>query len=435
MFDDAKAVANAGLVIPLRLADQLGLRDELNRRVSGRDRRQRRNGGDKAMNLVAMILAGGEFISDVAVLASGSTSKMLGYRRFSESRLGEWLRSLTPADVAGFADAQTAATARAWSQGRGPDLDAGPVVVDVDATHTETYGLTKAGAAARNYQGKRGYHPLIATEASTGQIIAAQLRGGNTAPAHDATAFVADALTRLRTLTGDDIPLLVRADSGFYLYDLLAACQAHHSGFSVTVRQYAPTRRRIEAIPDHAYQPVAATADTRIDIAAVDFTVKGRGDPGPPIPCRLIVRRHTTLADHGQDQPRLFDLVDHHAFVTDQPGDPATLWHRHRRRARIEATIRDLKHGLALNHFPSATYTANAAWLHLNTIAHNLCRWTNQLVAPQPLTAKTLRHRYYAIPGRITTGARTTTLHYPRHWPHQHHIRQALTTIHHLTAA
>ena len=140
-------------------------------------------------------------------------------------------------------------------------------------------------------------------------------------------------------------------------------------------------------------------------------------------------RRVTTPADTGQTQPRLFDLTDHHAFVTDQPGDPETLWHRHNHRAVIETTIRDLKHGLGLNHFPSATFTANAAWLHINALTHNLARSTTQLLGTQPITTKTLRYRYLTIPGRITTGSRTTTLHLPTNWPWKHHITQALTTL------
>jgi hypothetical protein len=88
-FDDRKTVPNAGLVIPLRLADRLGMTPVLNRLVSGTDRAQNPNGGAKAMNLVAMLLSGGEFISDVGILNAGGTLGQLGYRWFSESRLGK----------------------------------------------------------------------------------------------------------------------------------------------------------------------------------------------------------------------------------------------------------------------------------------------------------------------------------------------------------
>jgi hypothetical protein len=432
-FDDRKTVPNAGLVIPLRLADRLGVTPVLNRLVSGTDRSQNSNGGEKALNLVAMLLAGGEFISDVGILAAGSTLGRLGYQWFSESRLGEWLRSLTDTDIGGMADALTEVTAQAWSQGWGPDLDgrgpADPLVLDVDGTLTQTYGTNKDGTGDRNYQGVRGYAPLLAVEASTGQVIAARLRAGNASPANGAAVFTGEALGRLRSLTGGSTSLLLRGDSGFYLRDLFDQCQIHDARFSVTVRQVRPVRDLIEGINKPDWYPVTHTGEKRIDIAAVPYLIKGRAGKGDPIPCRLIVRRVTTPADTGRTQPRLFDLVDYHAFVTDQPGDPTLLWYRHNQRAAIEATIRDLKYGLGLNHFPSGSYTANAAWLQLNTLTHNLCRWTNQLITPQPLTTKTLRYRYFTLPGRITTAARTNTLHLPQHWPHQHHITHALTTI------
>lgn len=436
VFDDHKTVPNAGLVIPLRLADSLGVAEMINGRVSGTDRRSRPNSGPKAMCLVAMLIAGGDFISDVGVLTAGVTLSRLGYRGFSESRLGEWLRSLTTDDIGGLADTLTEATATGWARGLGPDPSrmSDQLIVDLDSTHTETYGQTKQGADTRNYLRAKGYHPLLAVEASTGQVIAAQLRAGNTSPANSAADFAADTIRRFRQLTDPSTSLLLRADSGFYLKELFDHCVATNTRFSVTVRQHQPVRDLIATITQSDWQQVSRTANQHIDIAAIPFQIKGR-NPKHPITCRLIVRRNTTPADTGNPQPRLFDLVDHYAFVTNQPGDPQTLWRRHNHRAVIETAIRDLKHNLGLNHFPSASFTANAAWLHLNTLAHNLCRFTNQLITPQTLTTKTLRYRYLTIPGRITTGSRTTTLHLPTNWPWHHHITHAITTINHPTAA
>jgi hypothetical protein len=232
--------------------------------------------------------------------------------------------------------------------------------------------------------------------------------------------------------------LLLRGDSGFYLRDLFDHCSDNNVRFSVTVRQYAPIRDLITGIAGDQWEAVERTDTKHIDIAEVPFEIKGRWDKTlarGPITCRLIVRRETTPRDTDDPQLRLFDLVDHYAFVTDQTGEPETLWRRHNHRAVIETTIRDLKNGLGLNHYPSGSFTANAAWLHLNALAHNLLRSTNQLITPTPIVAKTLRYRYLTTPGRITTGSRTTTLHLPTTWPRQHHITNALTTINHLNAA
>jgi len=42
------------------------------------------------------------------------------------------------------------------------------VVVDIDATLVETYGLDKSGARQVMRTGRRGYHPLLAVMAGTG---------------------------------------------------------------------------------------------------------------------------------------------------------------------------------------------------------------------------------------------------------------------------
>ena len=51
----------------------------------------------------------------------------------------------------------------------------------------------------------------------------------------------------------------------------------------------------------------------------------------------------------------------------------------HRRHAVVEDVIRDLKYGVGMNHLPSGRFCANAAWMTLNVIAHNLGRWVGRI--------------------------------------------------------
>ena len=49
----------------------------------------------------------------------------------------------------------------------------------------------------------------------------------------------------------------------------------------------------------------------------------------------------------------------------------------------------DLKYGVGLNHMPSGRFAANAAWLAIQVMAHNLARWTartglGEQVVPRP---------------------------------------------------
>ena len=90
----------------------------------------------------------------------------------------------------------------------------------------------------------------------------------------------------------------------------------------------------------------------------------------------------------------------------------------HRRHAEIENAIRDLKYGVGLNHMPSGRFAANAAWLAIQVMAHNLARWTARTgLGEQVVTTKTLRRRFFSLAGRITRSARRLTLHLPQRWP------------------
>jgi hypothetical protein len=62
---------------------------------------------------------------------------------------------------------------------------------------------------------------------------------------------------------------------------------------------------------------------------------------------------------------------DYHAFVTNREGDFLELEADHRRQAIVEQRIAELK-SAGLAHLPSSHFMANAVWLALTVMAHNL---------------------------------------------------------------
>ena len=100
-------------------------------------------------------------------------------------------------------------------------------------------------------------------------------------------------------------------------------------------------------------------------------------------------------------------------------GAPNRCYHAgHRRPAEIGNAIRDLKYGVGLNHRPSGRFAANDAWLAVQTMAHNLARWTARIgLGEQIVTTKTLQRRFFSLAGRLTRSARLLTLHLPKRWP------------------
>ena len=100
-FDDHRLVANAGLLLPVTLAQRLGRSQLVDRHVDLGRAPGRANAGDKMLTLVASALAGGDCIDDADVLRTGGTAGAIGCVVKAPSTLGTFLvswRSLDAAD-------------------------------------------------------------------------------------------------------------------------------------------------------------------------------------------------------------------------------------------------------------------------------------------------------------------------------------------------
>jgi hypothetical protein len=437
-FDDERLVANAGLIAPASMAEHLGLRELFERRVDLGDAAGRANVGHKAMTVIHAVLAEADSIDGCDVLRAGSTAAVLGHVVFAPSTIGTFLRSFTWGHSRQLDAVAGAALSRAWQAGAGPVDRSGPLTIDLDSSIHETYGFGKEGGL-RGYTYVRGYHPLYAIAGDDGQVLHSRLRGGNSHTARGAVGFLAETFGRVRA-AGATGQLMVRADSGFYSARVVQACRAGGVRFSITVKLYNNVHAVISTIPEEAWKPIPYWLEDGADVAAVDWRAfKSRTGEG--IPCRLVVRR--TRPTPGS-QLALIAQYSYHAFMTDRDGDPVELDAWHREHANCENAIRDLKYGVGLNHLPSGRFGANAAWLALNVIAHNLSRWTvriggidteNSTATPERphgkafVTTDTLRRRYLAIPGRLATSARRVYLHMPSRWPWAEQFHAMLDAI------
>jgi hypothetical protein len=412
-FDEERAVASAGLLLPATLAERLGIEQATDQLIDLGDRPGAVRPGRKLLTLVHAMVAGGDCIDDVELLRSGSTASVLGHRVMAASTVGTWLRAFTFGHVRQLDRVCGEVLARAWAAGAGPED--GPLTVDVDSTICEVCGYHKQGACY-GYTRRLGYHPLLATRANSGEVLHARLRKGSANTARGILRFVDELVARLRR-AGASGELTFRMDSGFWSAKLIKRLRSHRVRYSITVRQTKTVRAAIAAIPEQAWVDIAYQPDGVAQVAETGY----QGD-------RLVVRR---VRNEG-DQAQLFATWRYHAFVTNRVGTTIELDADHRRHAVCELAIRDLKAGAGLAHLPSGHFNANAAWLLAATLAHNLIRWTATLglgVRDQQTVAKTLRRTLLALPGRLTRSARQWTLHLPAGWPWAHSFTMALARL------
>jgi hypothetical protein len=241
----------------------------------------------------------------------------------------------------------------------------------------------------------------------------ARLREGRAATVRGAAHFLRETIGRVRS-AGAAGELTMRADSGFYAHAVVETCRSMDVRFSITARFHGKRLRNlIEAIPEGEWTPIPYWIRGGADVAEIEYTPFA--DEKDARPVRLIVRR---VKPTPGSQLAAFVLYDYHPFITDRAGDLLELEADHRRHAEIENAIRDLKYGMGLNHLPSGRFAANAAWLAVQVMAHNLARWTARLgLGAGIVTTKTLRRRLFGLVGRLTRSARRVTLHLPTDWP------------------
>ena len=178
---------------------------------------------------------------------------MLGGVVKAPSTLGTFLRGFRCGHVRQLDRLSRELLARAWAAGAGPGD--GPLTIDLDSTICETCGPAKEGARHHGYTGQRGYHPLLAIAAGTGDVLMSRLRQGQANTARGAAHFRRETVGRVRH-AGATGQLTVRADRGFYTHAIVAVCRQTDVRFSITIRQQARLRNLIEAIPEADWTPI-----------------------------------------------------------------------------------------------------------------------------------------------------------------------------------
>jgi len=412
-FDDERVVANAGVMLPALLASRLGIEALVDDRVSLDDRPGAANAGRKVMTMLSAMALGADCIEDCDVLRAGQTTAVLGHRVAAPSTIGTFLRAFTFGHVRQLDAVLAESLTRAWALGAGPGD--GRLVVDLDSFVGEVHGRHKQGAGF-GYTRKRGYHPILATRAGTGEVLHIRARKGSANTSRGALRFVEELIPRVAR-AGAIGPKLLRADSGFWNKKIMARLENSGWTYSIGVRRQGAVPAAIAATPETDWQPLEDYPDD--GEAQIAQTMIGQQ--------RLVVRRTRLVGP----QAELWPDWRHFAFLTNRTDSLETVEAEHRQHAVVELAIRDLKdQGLA--HFPSGRFYANAAWTVIAALAHNLLRWTHLLALPDQTvrTAATLRRRLIAIPGRLARSARRTTLRMPARWPWAADFLAALARLH-----
>lgn len=410
--DGERLVSHAGVALLAELADRVGLSAALAEAlVETRERRSRHDPGRVGRELAVMLCDGGDCVQDLQALRGQAS---LFGAVASETTAHRVLKSIDAGLLDELRAARAKARAAAWRAGGRPER----IVLDIDATLVTAH--SEKEAAAGNWKGGFGFHPLLCFLDETGEALGGLLRpgnaGSNTAADHEQVLI--EALEQLPAEALEE-QILVRTDSGGATHDLTRTCRDAEIRFSVGYELTESVREALLELPEAAWQAALDAEGERREgawVTELSDRVELAGWPEGHAPDR------PPRAPPPGRQLSFSDADGHRftCFLTDQQdADLPALELRHRRRARVEDRIRCAK-DTGLENFPFHAFAHNEVWLELVLIAQDLFAWAQALTLDGELRhaePKRLRHRLLHTAGRLVRSGRRTRLRLARDWP------------------
>jgi hypothetical protein len=343
-------------------------------------------------SLVLLSALGGESLEDMARLRGDEgLSALLGYTPPAPETARQWLDrfhdeaamagrpeqgSFLPPETSGLAGlrATNQRVVAAYVAAVPPEAE--EVTLDVDAHLVES---AKADAKMC-YEGYPAYQPMEVVWAETGLVLADEFREGNVPASKDIRRMVDEAYT---ALPGKTWKVRVRSDSAAYEPEgILDHWQGLGWEFAVSADLSPQLRKAIAALPEGAWHAWKREGGGMVrewaDVAYVPSRAYGK--VSDPI-YRYVAVRVRPQQGVLLEEP---DARRHFAVVTNRwemEGEALLEWHRGKA-GTIEHIHHILVSELGAGVYPSGKHGANAAWLRLQVLTHNLLQVLKAVALP-----------------------------------------------------
>jgi hypothetical protein len=422
--------AYAGIPLCVRAARSLGIPSSVKRYLQVK---QRQRGFDEATCVESFLILnalGGECLDDFERLREDQgLTEMLGHalpspgaaRDFlnafhEQERIEEAQREL-PAGQVSYIPSESAPL-RALAQVN-QDLvqeigrrcgDQKIATVDVDATVIESF---KREAKA-TYEGGQGYQPLLALWAEMDLALADEFRDGNV-PAHVAPL---PATKRAFAALPESVrEFYFRGDSGCWDHELVKWLRDEQRPqgppgritLAISVRMTPNLKKHIVRLPDVVWKPYREDGEAESEWAdLMNYWPEEEDRPEGAGPLRYVAirvkKRQGELFSDGAEF-RYFAVATNQ---WDWSGKKLLEWHREKA-GSIEALHDVLKNELAAGVMPCGRFGANAAWLRMAVLTHNVLTGLKRIALKREwleARPKRLRFHFFFSPGKLIHHAR-----------------------------
>jgi len=266
-------------------------------------------------------------------------------------------------------------------------------IIDVDSTHADTYGHQEKANYNAHYQ-TNGYHPLVAFDSSSGQLLGVKLRPGNRYTSTGVSTFLQSILNEYRSYSCDP-DILIRGDSGFATPELYDLCDEQNCHFIV------------KAKANHRLQYLAEEHDVyggSNNGVAETYYYELAYRPGTWKQQYRVVLKSTKAPD---------ELLFNHTFLITNLSELSSdkLFKIYDKRGNAENYIKEAKLGFFLDKTDSHSYLTNAIHMLISAIAYNVVQILKQLALPAGEAnngVMALRFKLFHVPAKIIHHARKT---------------------------
>jgi Transposase DDE domain group 1 len=405
LADRTIATNYGGIGMIHSLVRELGLAEEIDRRLNLFKIYNPYHESDHVLNVAYNILCDGERLQDIEGRRQDEAylNALDAERVPDPTTAGDFCRRFSEPHLDILQEVYDTVRLIVWA--RQPAEFFQIAKVDVDGTLVETTGECKEGMSL-SYNGIWGYHPLAVTLANTGEVLRLVNRPGNR-PSHEGAAGRIDQVIPLCRRAGFQ-QILLRGDTDFtqtthldrwhelgyvtFIFGMDVTAGVHVKADDLpatawktlhrppryevhTKRRRRPRRVKQEVVDEKGYKDIRLSSE---EVAEMEYR---------PVACRhayrlIILRKRLQVRQ--RDQLEFFPDYRYFFYLTnDWKGTPKEIVFSANDRCQQENVLAQL-HALRALHAPVDNLLSNWAYMLMASLAWNLKAWLALWTMPQP---------------------------------------------------
>jgi Transposase DDE domain group 1 len=430
--EKTRAINCGGIGVVQMLVDRIGLRVEIDLRLSLLKRHLPYHESDHVMNIAYNALLGGVRLEDIDLRRNDAAFlDCLGAQRLPDpTTSGDFTRRFQENDIVELMDIINTARQRVWDEQ--PKGFLKEAFIDVDGTIAGTLGECKGGMSL-SYKGVWGYHPLIISLANTREVLFLVNRPGNVVSHEGCVPWIDKAIDLVSSRSGT---ITLRGDTDFTSSGELDRWNGQGVKFIFGMDAHAKARQAAEALPESAWSALdrlpryeIATEERAKPFRVKEEIVRQKGylnkklmgesvaemeyQPGK---CqqsyRVVIVRKNISVQKGDDI--LFDEIRYFFYITNRRKDAKEkIVGLANHRCDQENVIEQLKNGVNSMRMPVADLLSNWAYMVMTSLAWNLKAWCALLAPDRERGMELLRmefrrfmHAIILVPAQIVMKGR-----------------------------